>query len=402
MKFLSSLALSSHLAHAIVFHNGPPYKDRPFESHSRIPQKSDVSDTDRLSRNMTKPVHIIPESKYSCYGFETRKQPRKYNQPILSSGLGWPSLTRGTRRIEGLVNPRAFVVSLAAAQHRREKFAERWTKLNLDLPATWVEAVDAVHKKAVTEFIKEFTAAQPEPDQTSPTQAACWESHAGIITAATDTGDLLIFEDDATFIDDFPSHLSTFIANVPEDWDLLHIGGDDFWEPPISELPGKWIRARSVSRTWGYIIRGPALRRLQTTLSLTMDLRAIDTILGGLSFACNSTWLLKTYVPEGPFVYQADGSQSMTGQPVMNFDYEAEVLDEPPRMAWEVMSCCLNENVSWMPWCCSRGQETWERPSSCRTSTPVRNMSLLRVSGADELPFSSVCRGISTCRPAPA
>jgi GR25 family glycosyltransferase involved in LPS biosynthesis len=61
---------------------------------------------------------------------------------------------------------------------------------------------------------------------------ACALSHCGVIEQYKDAGNLFIFEDDAELIEDFEQLWDVFIANLPDDWQMLYLGCNKIdWQP---------------------------------------------------------------------------------------------------------------------------------------------------------------------------
>lgn len=61
---------------------------------------------------------------------------------------------------------------------------------------------------------------------------ACALSHRGVIEQYKNAGNVFIFEDDAEFIEDFEQLWDVFIANLPDDWQMLYLGCNKIdWQP---------------------------------------------------------------------------------------------------------------------------------------------------------------------------
>lgn len=56
-------------------------------------------------------------------------------------------------------------------------------------------------------------------------EVACSMSHIRAVVASIDDKRPIIFEDDVEFSSDWPVLLSTALADLPEDWDILYLGG---------------------------------------------------------------------------------------------------------------------------------------------------------------------------------
>ncbi|HZZ77393.1 MAG TPA: glycosyltransferase family 25 protein, partial [Gemmataceae bacterium] len=136
-------------------------------------------------------------------------------------------------------------------------------------------------------------------------QWGCYRTHARAIEDALNDGidSLLVFEDDATFRGDFLGHLRNFLAEVPDDWELLFLGGchtRGHRRPlsPCVEIPAY------VTLAHAYIVRGSALTMLYEHIHRHKPERAeIDHRLGEFSH----THGCAVYAPRSWLVYQAAG-----------------------------------------------------------------------------------------------
>ncbi len=78
---------------------------------------------------------------------------------------------------------------------------------------------------------------------------------------------VLVFEDDAIFCDHFAEKLAVFLANVPDDWEQIYLGGQHLYEDPQKASPNSTLakppsrvnehvlRCQNVNRTHAYAIR---------------------------------------------------------------------------------------------------------------------------------------------------
>ncbi len=96
----------------------------------------------------------------------------------------------------------------------------------------------------------------------------CMQSHRHILERAIldDVKHLLVLEDDLVLCDDFPNKAAAFLANVPDNWDQLMIGGQHMNSPiPVKssqvDRPGV-VHCTDCQRTHAYAIRGRFLRDL--------------------------------------------------------------------------------------------------------------------------------------------
>lgn len=306
-------------------------------------------------------VHsIVDANDYPCYRFTERKAARTFREPVFPTGKGWPHLNRGKIKIPELENARVYVVSLPDAENRRDHFAREWAAKDLDIPAVWVEALNGRDPSLSTPFQREYLQRLSLADQRKKKgTAACWESHAGILSAV-DGATAIILEDDVAFTANFTTRLKEFVRSVPLDWEVLHLGGDTFWDPPFAEKPMTWVKTRSASRTWGYIVRDRAVPKLLHANQVTQDLRAIDTFYGGLGFACDADIAMNSYAPHQPFITGV-GTVSATDQynphsaSMTKSLLATEELDKYEKYSWYPSTACNLPKISiasFDAWCC--------------------------------------------------
>ena len=78
-----------------------------------------------------------------------------------------------------------------------------------------------------------------------------------------------IFEDDVTFCDDFEAKLKTFLDEVPEDWDVLYLGGQHIAKslyPPI-QISEHILRCFCTIRTHAMIARPETAGKIRDWLA---------------------------------------------------------------------------------------------------------------------------------------
>jgi hypothetical protein len=99
----------------------------------------------------------------------------------------------------------------------------------------------------------------PPPGWEDPAGAyGCLLSHLAVVRAAQRRGapSVLIFEDDAAFPADFSQRFEAHLAELPDDWDMLHLGGLHEHDP-VPVAPGV-ARLTSTYSTFAYAIRDTA------------------------------------------------------------------------------------------------------------------------------------------------
>lgn len=93
----------------------------------------------------------------------------------------------------------------------------------------------------------------------------CRQSHLRILEDAMLDGInvLLVFEDDVRFVANFEAKLKKFLADVPDDWEGLMIGGQNHGPPPGHTGVSGIVRSINTQRTHAYVVRGlPAMQDL--------------------------------------------------------------------------------------------------------------------------------------------
>ncbi len=100
---------------------------------------------------------------------------------------------------------------------------------------------------------------QPEGYGQGPYAWACFQSHRRAIEDAINDGcnSILILEDDAVFVDGFAEKALKFMADIPEDWEFVWLGGHHM-NPPIAVKPGV-VQSVWMDRMHAYGARGKGL-----------------------------------------------------------------------------------------------------------------------------------------------
>jgi len=157
---------------------------------------------------------------------------------------------------------RVVCISLKRRPDRREAFLKR-------VPADWpwrpVEIVDAVDGKLCK---------HPAWWKQGGGAWGCYRSHLGVIEHALNTGieSLLIFEDDATFVEGFSEKAQEYLCRLPEDWGQAYFGGQHLKRPELA-CEGV-MRAANINRTHAYALRGrEAMTKVYQWLNATNDWR---------------------------------------------------------------------------------------------------------------------------------
>jgi hypothetical protein len=103
----------------------------------------------------------------------------------------------------------------------------------------------------------------------------CYRSHLNIIESCLNEGveSVMIFEDDATFCPDFNDKLTELKASLPNDWDMLYLGGQLLFARDKGNEPlrlNDWCyQPYNVNRTHAYAVNGKFLSTLYKHLNAT-------------------------------------------------------------------------------------------------------------------------------------
>lgn len=131
----------------------------------------------------------------------------------------------------------------------------------------------------------------------------CLQSHRQVLERAIQDGVkcLLVLEDDLCMRSTFLPEISAFLANVPDDWDQLMLGGQHI-QAARRVRPGV-VKCSNCQRTHAYAIRGRMLRDLYATWCSSGTATHCDHIMGPMQGRYN------VYAPD-PFVFGQDRSTS--------------------------------------------------------------------------------------------
>ena len=194
-----------------------------------------------------------------------------------------------------------------------QRAQERWHRFQSKLPSDWPfrppEKFLAIDGRRVP----------AAPWWTAGKSAwGCYQSHLQILKdcLANNINSVLVLEDDAVCVPDFASSAKRFFEELPDDWQLLYLGGQHLqrWQhPPIHVTESVQI-PYNVNRTHAYAVRSRhAIERLCRHLQDHANCQSghhIDHHLGTLvqqrrfPVYCPSRWLIG----------QDDGHSSISGR----------------------------------------------------------------------------------------
>ena len=152
---------------------------------------------------------------------------------------------------------RVVCVSLKRRPDRREAFLSRVPE---DFPWGEIEIFDAIDGKICK---------HPKWWKQGGGAWGCYRSHLAIIEQTLMAGgdSVLIFEDDATFCEDFTKKALEYFSKLPEDWGQAYLGGQHLKRP--QEFHDGYVRCLNVNRTHAYALKGQGLRRMYSWLHNT-------------------------------------------------------------------------------------------------------------------------------------
>lgn len=172
--------------------------------------------------------------------------------------------------------------------------------------------------------------AKPSWYTQQPGAWGCLRTHLRLIEdAIINDHDIFIFEDDVVFADDFNDRIEPFFRNVPDDWDMIYLGGlhrspVDHPPEPINEHVA---RGRAITTTYAYGLRASFLKRAYPLLH-DAEQHHIDQMWArlqlkhGFNVYCPMPWLVG--MDEG----QSDICDRFYARPVF-WNYQKEQAKNP-------------------------------------------------------------------------
>lgn len=118
----------------------------------------------------------------------------------------------------------------------------------------------------------------------------CWDSHRRLLEKIKEENIeyTLIFEDDAVVCDDFIKKMEIVVSELPEDWDLLYLGGWNTGE--IKKYSEHLNLAEDVLTTHSYLIRQKFVDTLLSSIynrKFKIDVVFCDALKKGKCFISN-------------------------------------------------------------------------------------------------------------------
>lgn len=191
---------------------------------------------------------------------------------------------------------------------------ERWEAFCRRVPADWPFCLPQRYAA-----VDGSRTGVPEGFTAQPGAWGCYQTHLRILEDLLTQGisSALILEDDAVFCDHFSERVAAFLAELPDDWELLYLGGQHLAGPAESLRPGgPVLRPRNVNRTHAYAVRGEAIRQIYHHLArvhIAPRGAHVDYLMGELC----ERGELRVYCPRRFLVGQVAGPSDVTGKPCL-------------------------------------------------------------------------------------
>jgi GR25 family glycosyltransferase involved in LPS biosynthesis len=199
-----------------------------------------------------------------------------------------------------------------------KKYFDKTYCINLDRrPDRWEQAQSEFKKHNIT--VERFSAIDGNPNNIQTNivigHVGCVLSHLNIIKEAKDKKlkNILIFEDDVVFSDDFNDRFESMYEKVPKDWNMLYFGGSHHGKlEMISDNIG---RARKTYTTHAYAIKSDVFDVAIKLLSKAQY--EVDVTLSLMQQSFN------VYVIRPHLAWQRDGYSDILNKDV-NYDFLKE------------------------------------------------------------------------------
>mmetsp|Transcript_25162 Transcript_25162/g.45847 ORF Transcript_25162/g.45847 Transcript_25162/m.45847 type:complete len:425 (+) Transcript_25162:70-1344(+) len=222
----------------------------------------------------------------------------------LSDQTQWPPITPCASGWKlGLSNPQIAVISMEKRLARRVQFKNALDSLCIKEKVEWAPAMDGRKMPPATIWLRgpDQTTWSHEGDQGKPGAWGCFVTHFAILRQFHERCpecDAVVFEDDVVFSPDFGNRWTRFLKSLPEDWDIIRLGSQSLWAPPL-EVDRLHLKVTEVANTWGYILRAKRVKEVIDTLAtIPADgLWGIDAMFNVFAGRMNS------YAPNVPLIY---------------------------------------------------------------------------------------------------
>jgi GR25 family glycosyltransferase involved in LPS biosynthesis len=120
----------------------------------------------------------------------------------------------------------------------------------------------------------------------------CWDSHRRLFTEVKDKNIdmVMVLEDDIEVCEDFNKKLEKVMTELPEDWDLLYLGGWNIGD--VEKYSESLNLAKNVLTTHAFIVRSKFYDTILEGINSRkwkIDILISETLSKGNCFICNPT-----------------------------------------------------------------------------------------------------------------
>jgi Glycosyltransferase family 25 (LPS biosynthesis protein) len=239
---------------------------------------------------------------------------------------------------------RTYIISLPYKLERRARLERHLAETGLDVgPVRWFTAMSGDWM------------GHPSWFRAGNGAWGCLMSHLHIMREALADGlhSVCVLEDDVVFHERAPEMLQQFMAEVPEDWDQLYLGGQHLREPwSVPGCPGV-LRGQNVNRTHAFAHKGSALPQIMTHILEAGDYRRmncgwhIDHQLG----LAHEKQAWNVYCPPWWLAAQEAGASNISGRENVRLWWQPYIYArglpfiQVPRATSEVILCEVDGHV---------------------------------------------------------
>ena len=186
--------------------------------------------------------------------------------------------------------------------------ADRWTECQEEFKKHGIERVERVNAVDAREHT--FTHSRGP----NPAEQALTLTHINILSEASERElkDILIFEDDVEFVDNFQEKFEVAWSEVPADWEIVYFGGNH-QSPPIPFKEHVSICNRTFAMH-AVAIRSTVFEKVTDLLFLHWHKFPVDVIYG------ESLHKMKSFVFTPPLAWQRPGYSDIN-QAFKDYDF---------------------------------------------------------------------------------
>lgn len=140
-----------------------------------------------------------------------------------------------------------YVISLPSRKQRLDLFFQ-------ELPNPWI-----LGDIKVFEAVDGYRCKIPQSWKSGKGAWGCYKSHLYLLKECyqnSNINNVLIFEDDAIFVENFNDQVSVALDSLPEDWQMFYLGGQHLKMPRNDVINNCLGIGTNINRTHAYAING--------------------------------------------------------------------------------------------------------------------------------------------------